>query len=657
MRPRIPQNRSGQRRPVRRPAEQKPRRLLLLLTLLLLTAAGGWLLHSGLPLCKEETERTEPSAAEAGQISPAQPPDERLPLRGTIYDRNLNELAVSYRLYSLFVQPLKLADRAEAAEQLAQILSTDSADILRRLQGEETTVELAKGLDARQAAAVSALRQSGIYCTSAEARHYPGHAAAGQLLGFTSEGTGLSGCEALYDPVLQPGGFRCAEAPELDCAGQETLGKGLADVVLSLDLDLQQQLEELLARHLQQQEAASGSIVVLYPESGQVLAMVRQPGLDPNYFWQADEQREEHPLFAAEFFPELVRPLLTEAAAISEAGLDGNLLPATVSAPAYGLGKEQLEQYWHEFGLDQPVPNLLSSSEQNAAAETDQAGRLSAVQIAAGAASLFNSGKRIAPWLLKAVYDHGQQRFFTRNPAANPASRILPPAVGINLRRKLLDAHPGEEGFLFVASSSVMTEKQGLNEHHLQELLLAAVPGDSPRLLLIMAIDYGRLEPSPPAAEQNGENLQDLGRKLLSLLAAKQEEPPLELPPAEKNEANLRRFLLSRQLKQPDGKEKQAALSASVMPSVIGMSLRKGIQQLNRHHLAVRIQGSGRIVAQKPAAGTPLTDLKLCELTLEPPFIKNENNATGTPAAKPAPRTERKNSARPAGRRDQQNHP
>jgi cell division protein FtsI (penicillin-binding protein 3) len=614
--------------------------------LLLLTAVGGWLFRSGqLPLPGREAERSLLPAAEAELAipveEPATPPDEHLPLRGTIYDRNLNELAVSYRLYSLFVQPLKLADRAAVAEQLAQILDADSGEIFQRLQNSDTTVELAKGLDASQSAAVASLRQPGIYCASAEVRYYPGHAAAGQLLGFTNEGVGLSGSEAQYDSALQPGGCRCAELPELDCAGQETVGQDVADVILSLDIELQQQLEELLTGFLRRKEAARGSIAVIELESGQVLAAVRQPGFDPNYFWQADGQREEQPLFAADFLPELIEPLLNEAAAIADAGLAEAALPAAVSAPADNLrGKEWLT-------------NLFS--EQNAAGQADK--KLTAVQLAAGAASLLNGGKRIAPWLLKAVYDHAHHRFFIRNPAPDGfALRLLAPAEGVNLRRRLLDAHADGDGFLFTSRSSVMAEKNGLSEHRLQELLVAAVPGDTPRLLLMMAVDFGRLEPSPPAAGLPDESLQDFGRKLLPLLAVKQEEPPLQPPHDEKNEANLRRFLLSRQLQQPaeEDQNRHVEAVAPMMPSVIGMSLRNALQRLNPYHMKVQIRGSGRVAAQKPMANASLAKIETCELILKPLF-QNEQSAPAPP--QPATRTARKIAPRPAGKPDQQNHP
>lgn len=120
-------------------------------------------------------------------------------LRGTIYDRNMEEMSVSYRLFSLLVQPDELSNRDLAAEQLALILGTEKQGILERLQHTDGIIELADNLEIRQVEELEKLHLSGIYCRPVEVRYYPDHAVAGQLLGFVSGNAGLSGVEALYE--------------------------------------------------------------------------------------------------------------------------------------------------------------------------------------------------------------------------------------------------------------------------------------------------------------------------------------------------------------------------------------------------------------------------------------------------------------------------
>ena len=53
------------------------------------------------------------------------------------------------------------------------------------------------------------------------------------------------------------------------------------------------------------------------------------------------------------------------------------------------------------------------------------------------------------------------------------------------------------------------------------------------------------------------------------------------------------------------------------MPRLRGMSLRKGLQQLNPHAMRIQVSGSGRIIAQYPLPGTPLRGVNECILTLD----------------------------------------
>lgn len=571
----------------------------------------------------------------------------------------MEELAVSYQLHTLRVHPAELPDRHEAARQLALAVGAEVEDFQQRLESKEPVVELIIGIDAAQAQAAKSLELPGVSCLPVEARYYPGHAAAGRLLGFVSDGAGLSGVEALFDQLLQPGAFRPAQTEEINFAQETHLGPQAADILLTLDLRLQKRLEEELEAWRRRKGAASGSALALDPETGRLLAAVRQPGLDPNYFWQTNGQalpNEDGPLFPAEFRPELLHPLLAAAAAAQDAGLDEALLPPLISPPQLRLSQERLAQSWHEFGFDQPAPELLPFDPK---VPTDEPNGLSAADIAAGAAILLNSGKRISPWLLKAVYDPDRHHFFSRDLSADSPQRLLAPAAGVQLRRRLLYDSPwsSKDGFLYINSTVAETVSKGWQERHLQDILIAAVPQEQPRLLLVVAVDYGFLYPQPPNLEQAQDKaaLTELGRRLLPLLTHfSAEDGPPASPPETKNEANLRRFLLSRRLNRPAAEERIDPPAPQIMPDVIGLSLRQGLRRLNPHKLRVTVRGSGRIVAQKPTANTSLAKIETCELTLEP-FPRHEKPAPA--ATKPASRTQRKDPARTNGQRTTPNKP
>ncbi|MCI5158560.1 MAG: hypothetical protein D3906_09005, partial [Candidatus Electrothrix sp. AUS1_2] len=79
-------------------------------------------------------------------------------------------------------------------------------------------------------------------------------------------------------------------------------------------------------------------------------------------------------------------------------------------------------------------------------------------------------------------------------------------------------------------------------------------------------------------------------------------EETFAAPSPEKNPVHLKRYFFSKKLNAAVTRENPVQ-AKQVMPSLIGLSLRKGLQQLNRYHIKIQIKGSGRIVEQKPAPG------------------------------------------------------
>jgi PASTA domain. len=110
--------------------------------------------------------------------------------------------------------------------------------------------------------------------------------------------------------------------------------------------------------------------------------------------------------------------------------------------------------------------------------------------------------------------------------------------------------------------------------------------------------------------------LELMGKELLAALA--KVPPPDALPekPPEKSEENLRQFFISKRLnfRNAPGKANEPIPR---MPQLRGMSLRKGLQQIDKYKMTVRVNGSGRIIAQYPLPGQPLTGVDECILTLD----------------------------------------
>ncbi|MFP7755093.1 hypothetical protein ACLG6S_10675 [Thermodesulfobacteriota bacterium B35] len=601
-----------------RAKKRRRRRLYLAGLLVILLAAGGGILYRS-PLSLQDIGRILELAA--GRISGTSADDASAEpvLRGTIYDRLFQEMAVSYRLFTLTVHPAELADRTRAAEVLAGILGEDRKKLARQLKVPQRIVELADDLDTEQAAAIRGHHLAGVYCRSREERFYPAHTMAAHLLGFMGDGMGLAGVEGRYDIVLQPGEFRREDVPEIDFAGQQVLGRTTTDLVLTVDLALQKRIETRLREYLRSRMSRRGMALLLDPAGGRILAMASQPAFNPNYFWQADRESRRNRLFDDQLDLGLVRPLLLRAAAIRRDGHQGlDLLPPTVAASDYGISAEEVNGFARQVGLFRPVGlNLLARpGGTDKAAGTEDT--VSGLQMAVAISALFNSGWSIDPWLLDSLYDHATGRRYHRRPDATRRELVLEPATGIRLRRALLLAGQGKKDGprVFTATVNRVVTDGRFSRYLRQEAMIGLVPARSPKLLLLMVVELDGLEPLSRSQGKTGPTLAAMGRDLLPMLYGRLTAETEATVPAARSQENLRQFLISRRIdyREPAG---SSAESISVMPDLVGLSLRKGLQRLGSRKVRLRIRGTGRIIAQQPAAGTPLHDVTDCVLTLE----------------------------------------
>jgi cell division protein FtsI (penicillin-binding protein 3) len=190
----------------------------------------------------------------------------RLPLvsrRGTIYDRDGRELAVSLRVSSVFAEPAEIQDPAETARALAPVLGHPAKEIQASLTTDKTFVWLQRQLEPRQAEAISDLNLKGIGLAPESRRFYPRQELASHVLGMVGlEDRGLEGVEVLYDDLL--GG-----KPQFVVAQQDALGRlvfrqdepephvPIFDVHLTIDEVLQYIAERELARAVERSGAKS----------------------------------------------------------------------------------------------------------------------------------------------------------------------------------------------------------------------------------------------------------------------------------------------------------------------------------------------------------------------------------------------------------------
>jgi cell division protein FtsI (penicillin-binding protein 3) len=222
------------------------------------------------------------------------------PRRGVLYDRNLHELAMTVVADSVYAVPSEIGDRKEqTAAALAKIVHTNPEDrfttekqILARLRDSRNFAWVARKESPLIIARAQALNLKGIYFQKEFKRFYPDQQLAAQMLGYVGmDDNGLAGVEEGQDKELHgtPGRMLTAiDARRHVLASEERDPMAGANLVLTIDSNIQFMAEKALDRNMERTGAANGTVVVQDPHTGQILALAIRPTFNPNDFRHTD---------------------------------------------------------------------------------------------------------------------------------------------------------------------------------------------------------------------------------------------------------------------------------------------------------------------------------------------------------------------------------
>ena len=389
--------------------------------------------------------------------------------RGTITDRNGVALATTVDAVNITTDQTLVEDPAATAAVLASVLGADASELETRLTGTDRFAYVAKGVTPEVWRRVLDLdlpstdeRRAteglpGIFGEQTSRRTYPAGSVGANLVGFVgADGHGLGGLEYALDDVLAgtdgevtyergAGGRRIptGETAERDpVPGQ--------DIALTIDRDIQWVAQDALSRKVRQTGSRSGTLIVMDPRTGDLLAVATAPTFDPARPVAAPEAARGNRALTEAYEPGSTGKVITAAALVEE----GAVTPSTpITVPnrlrragerfkdfenhktqkltyagtlakssnigtilaAEKMGLEKLHPYLSRFGVGHPTGlglpgeapgELLPLSRWSAStgytSAFGQGYSVNSVQMASVFATIANDGVRVAPRLVAA---------------------------------------------------------------------------------------------------------------------------------------------------------------------------------------------------------------------------------------------------------------
>lgn len=212
--------------------------------------------------------------------------------RGDLLDRHGDPLAISAPIPSLFGNPKDMASQPEQVRQIASLLGMDATRLSKRIANDvvrgRVFTYVKRQVDPELVDKVLALNVKSVEVMSEYRRYYPSAGAASHLIGFTGiDENGREGLEMAYDNWLsgEPGQRRIVrDRNGREIAGMDVIKPAVAgkDLRLSIDRQLQYFANRALQEAVSENDAESGSIVIMDVKSGEIMAMANYPTYNPN---------------------------------------------------------------------------------------------------------------------------------------------------------------------------------------------------------------------------------------------------------------------------------------------------------------------------------------------------------------------------------------
>lgn len=250
--------------------------------------------------------------------------------RGVIYSSDKSPLVINQKAYSIYLETKKIENLKETVKKLANTLEMDEASISSKIADQSLYfVPIARKVDENKADNLKNLSLKGVDMIEESKRYYPESSMSAHLLGFVGknskgEDQGYFGIEGYYDSQLK--GRDGMRKFEVDAQGNPILAAGFEDVpaengrniVLTIDKTVQFLTEKKLLDGIEKYGAKGGTVIVMEPKTGAILAMASYPSYDPAKYYNYPNEWYKNPGVSFYYEPGSTFKVLVMAAALNE---------------------------------------------------------------------------------------------------------------------------------------------------------------------------------------------------------------------------------------------------------------------------------------------------------------------------------------------------
>ena len=595
------------------------------------------------------------------------------PKRGEIVDRHGQVLAYSVDADTIVAVPADIDEPVETVRLLCGVLDCrdDQWDrILTRLDTDRRFAYVQRHVSVDAARRIRELDLEGIGFVKQNRRFYPNRELAAHLIGYVGiDNQGLYGLELRYDEEIsgQPGRV-LMQTDARNRAFSRVERPPTAGVTLELTIDktIQHIVERELRVAMREHNAAGGSVVVLDPATGEILALANEPTFNPNTFSLSTADARHNRATQDVYEPGSTFKIVTASAALEEGvfhpdqmidtnpgwvafgsrpitdlrnyGLlsfrDMLVKSSNVGASKVGveLGPERIGRYIRRFGFNQVISQDFVGQSRgivHAAAglsDSDLARvsigynvAVTPLQMVAAMNTVANGGELVEPRVVRALLSREGRLEVPRH----VVRRAIAPETAATLTRILEDAvdrgtaTAAQVTGYTVAGKTGTTEKL-VNGRYSDTRNVASfagfVPSTRPELTILVVVDdvtRGGGSVAAPVFQRIAEaTLRHLG-----VPHNVDGPPPILIPSGPPPEPRARATPVRVQVRlEPSAR---THVQRGLMPDLAGLSMRAAFELATDLGLTTRIHGNGFVVGQTLEPGTAITRGQALILRLE----------------------------------------